>query len=76
MSQRLRQYGTRANMRNAASSDSEIANNAEIEPLTKKQKAAKTREANRVAARRKEEEILAQTKGECDAVPLLLHLSY
>ena len=51
--------------------DNENAHDNDNEPLTKKQKAARTREANRAAARRKEEEIMAETKGECSLVTTL-----
>ena len=68
MSQRLRQYKTRANTRNRESSDSEDAHDVE-QPLTKAQKAARTRQANKEAARRKEEEAVAQTKGKNGLVP-------
>ena len=68
MSQRLRQYETRASTRNSKPTNDESSDGAEDEPLTKVQKAAKTREANREAARRKEEEIMAQTRGMCNIV--------
>ena len=68
MSQRLRQYETRASARKSKPTDNESSDGAEDRPLTKAQKAAKTREANREVARRKEEEIMAQTRGTCDIV--------